>query len=129
MSQSHILRAIIFLLILMLGLFARADIDVEEQIRRAEDPHYDQYLIDTAREHQQELKAAQQELQNREREVVEEEKVRAEYTEWKHRQKEPDDEHDELAYLKAQEYEEDAYLLEERKQADVVREKERRQLA
>lgn len=133
MGQSYILRAIIFLLILMLGLFARAEIDAEididEQIRRAEDPHYDQYLVDTVREHQQEIKAAEQELRHREREIVEEEKVRSAYVEWKHHQKEPDNEHDELAFLKAQEHLEDAYLLEEQRYAVYLHEQEQKQIA
>src|SRR2546430_16858068 len=100
MGAPYLLRVIIFLLILMLGLFVRADIDVEEQIRRAEDPNYDQYLVEIAKEHRQELKDAEDQIHYRNLQEKEEEAARAEYAEWRHRQKEVDMSREEVAYQK-----------------------------
>lgn len=130
MKMPYLLRIILVMLMLMLGLFARAnEIDVEEQIQREENPYYLDFLKEKAREHQIEITQAIWEVKRRIKEENEEERDRRDYIAWRDKQPVIDDEKWERLAAKELEKQERQYLKDEKAEAEYRRNIRKKQFA
>lgn len=109
---------ILYLFTFLLSMQLHAEVDVEEQIRMAEDPHYLQHLREKSNEEATERTAGYEYARIRKREADEEERARREYVEWKRRQPVEDHSRDEIASLREKQKEEQEYLRLERLHAE-----------
>ncbi len=112
------MRLLFVMCLVLFGFSAFAEIDVEDQIRMAEDPNYLEYLRERDREEAHERAAGYEYAQVRAREAADYERARKEYVEWRDRQPIEDNSKEELADLKEKASEAAEYQRRERVHAD-----------